>query len=74
VRESHKKIVFFWFHFIQFIVGFFSFLLLLCCEQATASFRANLVPVHATFGVLTLLLAVATACVGLTQKAFFSLR
>jgi len=56
------------------VVGFFSFLLLLCCEQATASFRASLVPVHSTFGILTLLLGVATACVGLTQKAFFSLR
>lgn len=59
---------------LQFLVGFFSFLLLLCCESATASFRANLVPIHSTFGITTFVLAVATACAGLTEKAFFSLR
>merc|ERR1719479_497084 len=58
---------------LQFIVGFFSFLLLLCCESATASFRAALVPVHSTFGVTTFLLAIATAVAGLTEKAFFEL-
>ena len=56
------------------MVGFFSFLLLLCCESATASFRAALVPIHSTFGVTTFVLAVATACAGLTEKAFFTLR
>jgi hypothetical protein len=55
-------------------VGFFSFLLLLCCESATASFRANLVPIHSTFGITTFVMAVATACAGLTEKAFFTLR
>merc|ERR1712110_1138807 len=59
---------------LQFIVGFFSFLLLLCCESATASFRANLVPIHSTFGITTFVMAVATACSGLTEKAFFTLR
>ena len=58
----------------QFMVGFFSFLLLLCCESATASFRASLVPIHSTFGISTFVLAVAAACSGLTEKAFFSLR
>merc|ERR1719460_1115970 len=58
---------------LQFIVGFFSFLLLLCCESATASFRANLVPIHSTFGITTFVMAIATACSGLTEKAFFSL-
>jgi hypothetical protein len=58
---------------LQFVVGFFSFLLLLCCESATASFRANLVPIHSTFGVSTFVLAVATACAGFTEKAFFTL-
>eukprot|EP00094_Tigriopus_californicus_P006236 TCALIF_06002-PA protein Name:"Similar to F55H2.5 Putative cytochrome b561 (Caenorhabditis elegans)" AED:0.05 eAED:0.05 QI:192/0.75/0.6/1/0.75/1/5/431/398 len=58
---------------LQFVVGFFSFLLLLCCESATASFRANLVPLHAAFGGTTFVLAVAAACTGLTEKAFFSL-
>jgi hypothetical protein len=58
---------------LQFIVGFFSFLLLLCCESATASFRANLVPIHSTFGITTFVMAVATCCSGLTEKAFFTL-
>jgi len=58
---------------LQFIVGFFSFLLLLCCESATASFRAALVPIHSTFGITTFVMAVATACTGLTEKAFFEL-
>jgi len=59
---------------LQFVVGFFSFLLLLCCESATASFRAALVPIHSTFGITTFVMAVATACSGLTEKAFFTLR
>ena len=59
---------------MQYIAGFFSFLLLLCCESATASFRASLVPVHSAFGLTTFVLAVATACTGLTEKAFFTLR
>jgi len=58
---------------IQFIAGFFSFLLLLCCESATAAFRASLVPIHGAFGLTTFVLAVATACTGLTEKAFFTL-
>jgi len=58
---------------LQFIVGFFSFLLLLCCESATASFRASLVPVHSAFGLTTFVLAIATACTGFTEKAFFKL-
>lgn len=58
---------------LQFVVGFFSFLLLLCCESATASFRAALVPVHSTFGTTTFLLAIATCVAGLTEKAYFTL-
>nr|CAD7414148.1 unnamed protein product [Timema poppensis] len=57
----------------MFVVGFFSFLILLCCEGATAAFRASLVPIHATFGITTFMLAVATCLTGLTEKAFFSL-
>nr|XP_014294049.1 cytochrome b reductase 1 isoform X2 [Halyomorpha halys] len=56
---------------IQFVVGFFSFLLLLCCDNSTAGFRASLVPLHATFGLTTFVLAAATALTGLTQTAFF---
>ncbi|XP_034242076.1 cytochrome b reductase 1 isoform X2 [Thrips palmi] len=58
---------------LQFVVGFFSFLILLCCENATAGFRASLVPIHATFGILTFMLAVATCLTGLTEKTIFTL-
>uniref|UniRef100_A0A0P4WYE3 Cytochrome b561 domain-containing protein n=1 Tax=Scylla olivacea TaxID=85551 RepID=A0A0P4WYE3_SCYOL len=59
---------------LQLVVGFFSFWILLCCEQGTAKFRAGLVPVHATFGIITFMLAIATAVTGYTEKAIFSLR
>lgn len=59
---------------LQLVVGFFSFWILLCCEQGTNAFRAGLVPVHATFGMITFMLAIATAVTGYTEKAFFSLR
>ncbi|XP_063870102.1 plasma membrane ascorbate-dependent reductase CYBRD1-like isoform X2 [Scylla paramamosain] len=58
---------------LQLVVGFFSFWILLCCEQGTAKFRAGLVPVHATFGIITFMLAIATAVTGYTEKAIFSL-
>ncbi|KAG0724511.1 Cytochrome b reductase 1 [Chionoecetes opilio] len=58
---------------LQLVVGFFSFWILLCCEEGTAKFRAGLVPVHATFGIITFMLAIATAVTGYTEKAFFSL-
>ncbi|XP_066975453.1 transmembrane ascorbate-dependent reductase CYB561-like isoform X2 [Macrobrachium rosenbergii] len=58
---------------LQLVVGFFSFWILLCCEQGTSGFRAALVPVHATFGMITFMLAIATAVTGYTEKAFFSL-
>ncbi|KAI4461797.1 cytochrome b561-related [Holotrichia oblita] len=58
---------------IQFVVGFFSFLLLLCCEGATAQFRASLVPIHASFGLTTFMLAIAACLTGLTQKVIESL-
>jgi cytochrome b561 len=58
---------------IQFVVGFFSFLILLCCEGATAGFRASLVPIHASFGLTTFMLAIAACLTGLTEKVFFSL-
>ncbi|CAG0883136.1 unnamed protein product [Darwinula stevensoni] len=59
---------------LQFVVGFFSFLILLCCEGPTAGFRAALVPIHGTMGLVTFMLAIATAVTGLTEKAFFSLQ
>jgi hypothetical protein len=59
---------------IQFVIGFFSFLILLCCEGATAACRASLVPTHATFGLITFVMAAATAVTGLTEKALFELK
>ncbi|XP_057378376.1 transmembrane ascorbate-dependent reductase CYB561-like isoform X5 [Daphnia carinata] len=58
---------------IQLVVGFFSFLILLCCEARTAALRAALVPVHATFGLVTFLMAIATSLTGITEKAINSL-
>ena len=58
---------------LQLLLGLFSFLLLLCCEAATAGFRARLVPVHAIFGSAAFTLAVASAVCGLTEKALFDL-
>ncbi|XP_046455678.1 plasma membrane ascorbate-dependent reductase CYBRD1-like isoform X1 [Daphnia pulex] len=55
------------------VVGFFSFLILLCCEARTAALRAALVPVHATFGLITFLMAIATCLTGITEKAINSL-
>ena len=55
---------------IQFVVGFFSFLILLCCQNATSAFRASLVPIHASFGLTTFMLAIATCLTGLTEKVF----
>lgn len=59
--------------FFQYIVGFFSFLILLCCEGATAGFRASLVPIHASFGLTTFMLAIAACVTGITEKVIFSL-
>jgi len=58
---------------LQFLVGVFSFLVLLCCESYSASYRASLVPIHSAMGTTTFLLAIATALAGLTEKAFFDL-
>lgn len=45
-----------------------SFLILLCCENRTYSCRAAMVPVHASFGVATFMMAVATCVTGLVEK------
>jgi len=58
---------------LQIVVGFFSFLILLCCSAKTAGCRAALVPIHATFGLITFLMAVATCLTGLTEKVIFTL-
>ncbi|KAL3269624.1 hypothetical protein HHI36_008688, partial [Cryptolaemus montrouzieri] len=58
----------------QFVIGFFSFLVLLCCEGATAGFRAAMVPIHASFGLTTFMLAIAACVTGLTEKVMFKLK
>ncbi|XP_063698192.1 fibrous sheath CABYR-binding protein-like [Culicoides brevitarsis] len=58
---------------LQFVLGFFSFLILLCCDNATYKFRSVMVPIHAIFGIITFMLAIATALTGFLQKARFDL-
>ncbi|XP_074598303.1 uncharacterized protein LOC141853013 [Brevipalpus obovatus] len=54
---------------LQFVVGFVSFLILLCCDKATSSFRAKLLPTHVTFGLVIYSLAVVASISGLLQVA-----
>ncbi|XP_065573956.1 transmembrane ascorbate-dependent reductase CYB561-like isoform X2 [Artemia franciscana] len=58
---------------LQFAVGFTSFIVFLCCDTNTAAFRAALVPIHGTMGLVTFLLSIVAAISGLTEKAIFSL-
>lgn len=51
----------------------FSFLILLCCDNATYKFRSVMVPIHSIFGIITFMLAIATALTGFLQKARFDL-
>ncbi|XP_075168219.1 cytochrome b561 family member no extended memory isoform X2 [Haematobia irritans] len=53
---------------MQFVVGFFSFLILLCCENRTYNCRATMVPIHASFGLANFMLAIATCVTGLVEK------
>jgi hypothetical protein len=50
-----------------------SFLILLCCENATYKFRSTMVPIHASLGVATFMLAIGAAITGLTEKALHDL-
>ncbi|XP_013777779.2 cytochrome b ascorbate-dependent protein 3-like [Limulus polyphemus] len=58
---------------LQFIVGFVSFLVLLCCDATTTKFRQQLLPTHKTFGVIIFSMAVAACVTGLTQSARYRL-
>lgn len=58
----------------QFVFGFVTFLILLCCDSATSRFRAALLPIHKTFGLTIFSLAVATCLTGLLQTARSRLR
>lgn len=59
---------------LQFVFGFVSFLILLCCDQATSNYRAALLPIHRTFGLIIFTLAIATSLMGLLQTARSRLR
>ncbi|XP_012161840.2 cytochrome b reductase 1 isoform X2 [Ceratitis capitata] len=52
---------------LQFVVGFFSFLVLLCCENRTYKCRSIMVPIHASFGLVNFMLAIATCITGLVE-------
>lgn len=52
---------------LQFVVGFTSFLVLLCCDTATAKFRQRLLPTHVTFGIIIFSLGSAAVLTGLMQ-------
>lgn len=58
---------------IQFIVGFISFLVLLCCDKATRGFRSSLIPVHRTFGLIIYHMSAAAALTGIIQLARYRL-
>ncbi|CAG2109776.1 unnamed protein product, partial [Medioppia subpectinata] len=53
----------------QFLFGFITFLVLLCCEKATAGFRARVLPTHQTMGIIIYTLAIAGCLTGLIQTA-----
>ncbi|XP_037821797.1 probable ascorbate-specific transmembrane electron transporter 2 isoform X2 [Lucilia sericata] len=53
---------------MQFVIGFFSFLILLCCENRTYNCRATMVPIHASFGLANFMMAIATCVTGLVEK------
>lgn len=54
---------------LQFVVGFVTFLVFLCCEKGTARLRNSLLPTHRTFGLIIFSLASITCIAGLLQTA-----
>lgn len=60
--------------FFQFTLGFFTFVVLLCCRGATAVCRLRcFAPIHAALGLCTFTLAIATCLTGLQQRADFTI-
>ncbi|KRJ99408.1 plasma membrane ascorbate-dependent reductase CYBRD1 isoform X2 [Drosophila yakuba] len=53
---------------LQFVIGFFSFLVMLCCENKTYSCRSAMVPIHASLGLANFWLAIASSVTGLIEK------
>lgn len=57
----------------QFLFGFFSFFVTLCCRKLSARMRAKALPVHRIFAMIVLCASVAAVISGLTQLARFQL-
>ncbi|EDW08346.1 plasma membrane ascorbate-dependent reductase CYBRD1 isoform X1 [Drosophila mojavensis] len=53
---------------LQFVIGFLTFLVLLCCDNKTYSCRSAMVPIHASLGLANFWLAIATAVTGIIEK------
>ncbi|XP_075160631.1 plasma membrane ascorbate-dependent reductase CYBRD1 isoform X2 [Haematobia irritans] len=54
---------------LQYAIGFTAYLV----PGAKESFRASLMPLHIYFGLFGFVLSIASACMGITEKAIFSL-
>jgi len=57
----------------QFMFGFFSFFVTLCCRKLTARIRARALPIHRTFAMLVLCASMSAVISGLSQLARFQL-
>ena len=57
----------------QFLFGFFSFFVTLCCRKMTARMRAKALPIHRIFAMIVLCASVAAVISGLSQLARFQL-
>lgn len=75
LRKSPTSICIYQIKMILIEIKFFSirFLVCLCCEKATYGCRGAMVPVHASIGLATFMLAIASSISGLTQKAIWTL-
>lgn len=58
---------------LQFLFGFFSFFVTLCCRKLTARMRAKALPVHRMFAMIVLCSSVSSVISGLSQLARFQL-
>ncbi|XP_061389574.1 plasma membrane ascorbate-dependent reductase CYBRD1-like [Musca vetustissima] len=54
---------------LQYVIGFTAYL----APGAKESLRAALMPLHVYFGLFGFVLSIASACMGITEKAIFSL-
>ncbi|GFS60631.1 cytochrome b reductase 1 [Nephila pilipes] len=58
---------------LQFVTGFFFFLVLICCDEATAKFRQTMIPTHVTMGLVIFTMGAIAILTGLTQSARYRL-